>query len=130
MQNIHGIQRPLLPPQIGKVARGRERPMQPVERRSFGEILKQQLTKQTEIKFSAHAMNRLQTRKMDLTQKDLERLDEAIAKADQKGARESLVLFDDRAFVVSVTNRTVITAIDGDSLKEGIFTNIDSAVII
>jgi hypothetical protein len=31
--------------------------------------------------------------------------------------------------VVSVKNRTVITAIDGSNLKGNVFTNIDSAVI-
>jgi len=33
------------------------------------------------------------------------------------------------ALIVSIKNRTVITAVDGQSLKENVFTNIDSAVI-
>ena len=33
------------------------------------------------------------------------------------------------AFVVSVPNRTVITAVDRDHMKQQVFTNIDSAVI-
>ena len=36
----------------------------------------------------------------------------------------------DLAFVVSIKNRTVITAVDGNSMKDNVFTNIDSAVII
>jgi hypothetical protein len=32
--------------------------------------------------------------------------------------------------VVSIKNRTVITAVDGDSMRENVFTNIDSAAII
>ena len=47
-----------------------------------------------------------------------------------KGARESLIYMNDLAFVVSVKNRTVITAMDGPSAKENIFTNIDSAAIL
>jgi hypothetical protein len=31
---------------------------------------------------------------------------------------------------VSVRNQTVITAVDKDSLKDNVFTNIDSAVIV
>ena len=49
-------------------------------------------------------------------------------RAAQKGARESLVLLDDVALVVSIKNRTVITAVDAANLKENVFTNIDSAV--
>jgi len=39
-------------------------------------------------------------------------------------------VMDNQAFIVSVTNRTVITALDGSSMKENVFTNIDSAVIV
>ena len=61
----------------------------------------------------------------------MQKLQQAVGKAAQKGARESLVLMQpDLAFVVSVRNRTVITAVDGDSMKENVFTNIDSAVIV
>ena len=49
--------------------------------------------------------------------------------AASKGARESLVLMDQTAFVVSVPNRTVITVVDQPNLKQNVFTNIDSAII-
>jgi len=39
------------------------------------------------------------------------------------------VLLRDVAFIVSVKNKTVVTAVDGESMKENVFTNIDSAVI-
>lgn len=58
------------------------------------------------------------------------KLHTAIEKASNKGARESLILMDDLALVVSIKNKTVITAIDGANIKENVFTNIDSAVII
>ncbi|MCK4373485.1 MAG: flagellar biosynthesis protein, partial [candidate division Zixibacteria bacterium] len=54
----------------------------------------------------------------------------AIDKADAKGSKETLILSDDAAFVVSVPNRTVITVFDRDNLREGVVTAIDSAVII
>ncbi len=50
-------------------------------------------------------------------------------KAAAKGARESLILMDNLALVVSIRNRTVITAVDEKRMKEHVFTNIDSAVI-
>ena len=51
-------------------------------------------------------------------------------KAAAKGAKQSLFLLRDVAMVVSVTNRTVITAVDRSSLKDNLFTNIDSAAVI
>ena len=36
---------------------------------------------------------------------------------------------DDVAVVVSVTNRTVITAVDRGAMRDHVFTNIDSAVL-
>jgi flagellar operon protein len=82
------------------------------------------------IKFSGHALERLQKNNITLSPQDMERLSEAVEKAETKGSRESLVLMDDLALIVSIKNHTVITAIDGQRLKENVFTNIDSAVII
>ncbi|NLU10275.1 MAG: flagellar protein, partial [Tepidanaerobacter acetatoxydans] len=59
-----------------------------------------------------------------------EMINNAVDKAEQKGVRESLILMNDMAFVVSIKNRTVITAMNGDSVKENVFTNIDGAVIL
>jgi len=39
------------------------------------------------------------------------------------------VLVDGLALIVSVPNRVVITAVDGADARDGVFTNIDSAVI-
>lgn len=96
---------------------------------SFGQILAREISKSEPLKFSAHAEKRLETRKIPLTEADMARLQTAVDKAAAKGAQESLILMNDLALVVSIKNRTVITAIDGASLKENVFTNIDSAVI-
>ena len=79
------------------------------------------------LKFSRHAQERLESRNLPLGNQELERLGSAVARAGEKGARESLVLLDELAFVVSIRNRTVITALQPS--KEGVFTSIDSAVI-
>lgn len=96
---------------------------------SFSQALQEELRQTQNLKFSRHAQERLDSRRISLDQEHLVRLQEAVEKADSKGCRESLVVLDDLAFVVSIKNRTVITAVDGDSRKENVFTNIDSAVI-
>ena len=95
----------------------------------FGKILDQFLETDG-IKFSGHAQSRLESRDIQLTQDQLKRLKDAVSKAESKGARESLVLMDELALVVSIKNQTVITAMNGEGLKDNVFTNIDSAVIV
>jgi flagellar operon protein len=82
------------------------------------------------LKFSAHAMQRLQSRNISLTSDDVSRMNAMADKAAAKGAKNSLFIVRDVAMVVSIKNRTVITAVDSDSMKENVFTNIDSAAII
>jgi flagellar operon protein len=81
------------------------------------------------LRFSAHAQTRLQSRQISLQQDDMERLQGAVQRAANKGSRDALVLMDNLAMVVSVKNRTVVTVVDKDNLKQNVFTNIDSAVI-
>jgi flagellar operon protein len=82
------------------------------------------------VKFSGHAQERLSASKRQISEVELKQLSQAVDRAAQKGSRDTLVLMKDLALVVSVKNRTVITAVDGDRMKENIFTNIDSAVIL
>lgn len=82
------------------------------------------------LKVSGHAQTRLASRDIQLDAGQWERVLGGVDRAANKGARESLVLIDDVALLVSVKNRTVITAVDQANLKENVFTNIDSAVIV
>lgn len=82
------------------------------------------------IKLSYHASKRLEQRGIELGKDQLEKIAEAIDKAAAKGSKETLVLMQDTAFIVNVKNRTIVTAVNGPSLTEGVFTQIDSAVII
>jgi flagellar operon protein len=86
-------------------------------------------TKINAIKFSAHATSRMSSRRIAMTPELMGKLEKAVTGAANKGARESLVLLKNCAFIVNIPNRTVVTAMDGESLKENIFTNIDSAVL-
>jgi flagellar operon protein len=83
-----------------------------------------------ELKFSAHAKARLSSRGIELSGEDILKMQQAVQKMSEKGAKESLILTDKAAFVVSVKNNTVITAVDRDSMKENVFTNIDSTMMI
>jgi len=96
----------------------------------FDQVLQQQLYQNREIKFSKHAMERLETRKIQLTPQDMARINQAFNIAQGKGIKETLILMDDRVFVASVNNKTVITAALENQLKENVFSNIDGAVII
>lgn len=112
---------------ISDLIQGRTEPRTPVAPRGgtdFRSILEDRL------KVSGHAATRLQSRNIELDQQAWERVLDGVQRAEQKGSKESLVLVDDVALVVSVKNRTVITAVEKERLKENVFTNIDSAVIV
>lgn len=102
----------------------------------FAELLEERIqqkpatTESQSLKFSAHAQTRLESRGIDLSAEDLVKLQGAVNKARDKGSKESLILTDKAAFIVSVKNQTVITAVDRESLKENVFTNIDSTIMI
>ena len=92
---------------------------------SFAESLAQAQN----VRFSSHAQKRMEARDIQLGDDGLARLALAVEQVAQKGGKESLVLMDDLAFIVNVKDRLVVTALDGDSRKGNIFTQIDSVVI-
>jgi flagellar operon protein len=95
----------------------------------FRQAFNAALGNKTDLKFSNHALARLSRRGVSLNDQTVSRLDNAVLAAGKKGADQSLVLLDEMAFVVSIKNKTVITAMETDQMKEGVFTQIDSAVI-
>ncbi len=99
---------------------------------SFQEILRQRSRGAEEagdLRFSKHALNRLNDRNIELDNLQLERLKAGAEKAGEKGIRDSLVIVDQLAFIVNVPNKTVVTAMDSTATDENIFTNINGAVI-
>jgi flagellar operon protein len=95
----------------------------------FQEVLRTRLERETGVSFSSHVMNRLSERGVTLRNDEIVRLADAVDKAEAKGVTDSLIMLDDKAFIVSVRNRTVITALSGDAMRNNVFTNIDGAVI-
>lgn len=91
---------------------------------SFEDVFRQK------VKFSKHADERLTDRNISLTEEQMDRLNDGMKRASEKGINESLVIMDNLAFIINVRNSTVITAMDSSNTNERIFTNIDGAVIV
>ena len=96
---------------------------------AFADVLAGRLATPKPVQFSGHALQRIERRGISIDDGAVNRLAGGVDRAAAKGSRSSLVLVDDTAFVVSVPNRTVVTAVDREHMREQVFTNIDSAVI-
>ncbi len=125
------LHNPALVPGVGGPAPGT--PVQPgvgsvdgVGGTAFAHLLRQRAVG---VQFSNHAVQRLERRGIEVAPHTLQRLDEGVDRAARKGARDAVVFVEGTAFVVSVRNKTVITAVDRDHMRDHVFTNIDSAVI-
>jgi flagellar operon protein len=128
----------LVPPGIGPARPGpgsvgaRTQPVRPSVQTpqgpAFADVLRNTAGTQP-VQFSKHAVQRLERRNLAVDPASMQRLQDGVDRAAGKGARDAVVLVDDTAFVVSVRNRTVITAVGTDQMKDHVFTNIDSAVI-
>ena len=130
-----GLHNPaLIPPGISGPTPVRQ-PTQPVRAPqttgpAFADVLRDTATQRADgLQFSKHAMQRLERRGLAVDQATMSRLTDGVQRAAGKGARDAVVMVDDTAFVASVANRTVITAVGKDQMKDHVFTNIDSAVI-
>ncbi len=123
-----------IPGQAGQTERAQ--PKKPEGTKSeFDHVLEKQESKNLDqvkapLKFSAHASQRLSDRKITLDPQTMQKVNDAIDKAEAKGVDDTLVLTKDAALIVSVKNRTVITAMDRGSMNGNVFTNIDGAVIV
>ena len=94
---------------------------------SFIDILQDKMIPQ-EVSFSAHALSRLEQRNIIVNDQIKASLEKAIDKIAQKGGRESLIMLDEVAYLVSIPNKKVITAIE--TSDDNVFTNIDSALLL
>lgn len=123
MAEINGISVPFIPivgnEEVVTRRTGRESANQ------FDAIFKEELEK---IKFSNHAMKRLESRNIQLSETEIGKIQDAVSKAESKGSKDSLIMMDKTAFIVNIPNKTVVTAIEVANSNESVFTNIDSVV--
>lgn len=96
----------------------------------FDTMLRQEIQKTEGLQFSKHSKERIEQRGISLTDELMADLNAAAGKARLRGARDVVMIGQDAAFIVSVTNNMVVTAMNGEEMKDNIFTNIDSAVIL
>lgn len=106
------------------------RPQEKTNDNAFKELLEQRLKEESQVSFSKHAMERVVERGVDVSSEKLDRLNEGVRMAEEKGLREPLILLGTTAFVVNVKNNKVVTVVNEDSLKGTVFTNIDGTVMI
>ena len=96
---------------------------------NFGDLIRERVQPQ-DLKFSAHAESRLKSRGIEMTEELKGKLNEAASSAAAKGGRDTAIFAGDTAFIVNIQNRTVVTAMDRESMKNSVITNIDSATMI
>ena len=60
----------------------------------------------------------------------MDNLEHVVEEARKKGARDVAVIGSQGIFIVNVPNNTVVTTMSQSDMKERVFTNIDSAVIM
>jgi flagellar operon protein len=122
MSEINGVKVPFIPIVTnddyvpGKVKNNKE---------NFNSIFQEELEK---VKFSNHALKRLESRNIQLDDIELNKIESAVNRAELKGSKDSLVMMRDKAFIVNIPNRTVITAMQVGEEQDNVFTNIDSVV--
>lgn len=95
----------------------------------FSEILKRQIDN-SQLVVSKHANQRIADRNINITESVIERLNNAVDKAREKGIKDALIFGQDMAFIVNIPNSTIITAINSKEMQENVFTNIDGAVML
>ena len=95
---------------------------------SFEELLNGVLNDSSNEEFhiSSHAQKRLNERNITMDSDLKSSLSEAFNELEAKGAKDSLVLTREGAFVVNVPSRTLITAMGLNEMRDNIVTNIDS----
>jgi len=122
MAEINGISVPFIP-----IETSVELSSKKIQNNSgrFSSVFQEELDK---IKFSNHALKRLESRNIQLSESNINKIQHAVEKAELKGAKDSLIMLDATAYVVNIPNRTVVTAIELNDANENIFTNIDSVV--
>ena len=96
----------------------------------FADLLQKEAEKTQSVQFSKHAAQRVRERGIEMTDGLLNDLNQAVSKARDKGARDVVVIGESGAFIVNVPHNVVVTTMSGAEMKDNIFTNIDSAVLM
>lgn len=96
----------------------------------FEQLLQETIQQKQEVQFSKHAKERIDQRGIEVTTTLMNDLNNAVAKAKQKGAKDVVIIGPKEVFIVNIPNNIVVTTLNGAEMKNNIFTKIDSAVIL
>lgn len=96
----------------------------------FSTLLKEELDRSEGVRFSKHAAQRVAERGIEVSDRLMSDLNQAVEKAKAKGVRDVVIIGKDGAFIVNVPHNLIVTTMNGNEMKENIFTNIDSAVLL
>lgn len=94
----------------------------------MADTIRQSQSDAVAVQFSAHSLQRMTKRGVSFSEQQLQRLQVALKTLIKKGSRTSVVMLDETALIVSVTQQRVVTVVEQSALKEQVFTQIDSAV--
>jgi flagellar operon protein len=104
---------------------------QQIDRAQFNALFNHELNNLKQpLQISNHASKRMMERNIQLDNQTLDKINDGLYEAKAKGANESLILYDDVIMIASVTNNTIITAMDKNNIDSNVITNIDSAIFI
>lgn len=96
----------------------------------FAKIFNKVLENNEKLTFSKHALQRINQRNIEISQKLISSINTAVERAKSKGIKDALILSNKTAFIVNIPSSTVVTAMSGSEMSDNIFTNIDGAVLI
>jgi flagellar operon protein len=127
---IMNIYKPFIPP-VGIENTSAVKRNQTVKtNHDFSSFLQDAIVAKDKLTISKHAQYRLEQRNIEISSEKWNQIGAKLEEARQKGVKESLVILDNAALIVSAQNKTVITAMDRNEAASQIFTNINGAIIL
>lgn len=122
-----------LPYQTAPIIAGtnKTKPNQKPTGNQFAHALQQNLEPMAEkLSISKHAKIRLEQRNIDIKPETWSKMESKLVEARKMGVKDSLVLLDNAALIVSAKNNTVITAMGREEATSQIFTNINGTILM
>ena len=126
----HRVYRPLTQPFIHSDYKNEVKTIR-TKQTNFSTELQSALKPNSEdLTISKHARQRLEQRGINIDEARWDQIGEKIKEAKSMGVKDSLVIVDDAALIVSVQNNTVITAMNRAEATAQIFTNINGTILM
>ncbi|MGG7176575.1 TIGR02530 family flagellar biosynthesis protein [Clostridium paraputrificum] len=95
---------------------------------NFKDILNKTIEEKKGFTLSKHAAERL--KEVNFSESDMKNIEKGFKLAEDKGSKNSVMLYKDVAIIASIENKTVITAVDKNRSTDNVFTNVDSVVLL